>query len=688
MRLSVFASVVIVFLADPSSASAQASGAAQQQGSVQNRDGPIFHTEIVVTPERRPEVRSRIPAATAVLTSTEVERRPAETLPEVLELLPGVHVLFDQAVGAMPMVSSRGFFGAGEADYVQLLINGVPAADVESGVADWASMQAAEIERIEALRGPGSSLYGDTAMGGVVQIFTRQPLGRGRASVAAGSSETLLASAGHHASIRNVGLGLSGSGLRTSGFRANSAARQGSLHASVGWPASDSRWGVEVYALSRQRREPGPLTVAELDVDRFASHSMFRFDREDTDKARAAITYRRTAGSSQYQLRVHAQNRETERVRTLLLAAGVGDRSLRGISTLATTFSGEAGTTVELIGETELQINSGLEISQERLDTNYQPVSNSGVIDQRTALLEARRQRAGGFGSLGWAVSNRVRISSGLRWDYITDRVRDADQGLSHVAWSPRMGVNVLAGPIDGRPLSVFVQTARAFKAPTVDQLFDPHPFPDFRGGTFQISSDTLEPQRAWNIEAGISQSLARLRWDIVAYRMTVRNEIDFDPLTFRYGNIGRSRHSGVEVGSRFGDAGPISAGFLYTWTRVTPLGGPAQGLQLKNVPAHLARSEVTVTLPHTSSIHVRHTVTAGRHLDDEHEFPLRNSSIVDLRIETRVARSRFTFDALNVTNARLEELGFALPSPLGRHVAYYYPGVGFAARAGFAIEF
>jgi outer membrane cobalamin receptor len=688
MRQLVFPIVVIAFLAEPLSASPQETAAGQAQGVVQSRDVPVFRTEIVVTPERHPVVRSRIPAATAVLTRTDMEQRPAETLPELLELIPGVHVLFDQGLGGTPMVSSRGFFGGGEADYVQLLINGVPAVDIESGVADWGSVQAAEIERIEVLRGPGSSLYGDTALGGVIQIFTRQPHGRGRVSVAGGSSGTLLASGSHHRSIGPVALGLIGSGSRTSGFRDNSAARQGSLHASAGWPASDSRWAVEAYALSRRRHEPGPLTATELAANRFASNPMFRFDREDTDKGRAAITYRRATASSQYQLRVHASSRQTDLLRTLLIAAEIEDRSMRGISTLAATGSGEVGTTVGLIGATELQINSGVEISQERLDTEYQAVSSSGDIGQRIASLDAHRRRAGAFGSMGWAISPRVRISSGLRWDRITDRVRSADDGPSHVAWSPRVGLNVLAGPIDARPLSMFVQSAHAFKAATVDQLFDPHPFPDFRGGTFQISSDKLKPQRAWNVEAGISQSLATIRWEIVAYRMTVRNEIDFDPATFRYGNIGRSGHSGLELECRLVDAGPVSAGFSYTWTRVTPLNAAAQRQQLKNIPVHLARSDVTVTLPQLLRIHVRYRLTAGRHLDDEHQFPLRDASVIDVRIEKKVARSRLTLDGLNVTNTRVEELGFALSGPSGTRVAYYYPGVGFAARAGFAIEF
>ena len=99
-------------------------------------------------------------------------------------------------------------------------------------------------------------------------------------------------------------------------------------------------------------------------------------------------------------------------------------------------------------------------------------------------------------------------------------------------------------------------------------------------------------------------------------------------------------------------------------------------------------RSELTIAPRRAPGIHVRHTLTAGRHLDDEHRFPLRDASTVDVRVEQKLGRSRLTLDALNVTDTRVEELGFALPGPSGTPVPYYYAGIGITVRAGFAIDF
>jgi outer membrane cobalamin receptor len=125
---------------------------------------PHVRVEIVVTPERSESDRTKVPAATDVLEYGEIHTLPALSASELVAELPSFSVLFPVASGLLPIVSSRGFFGGGEADYVQLRVDGVPIADVETGLTDWPAFSTSDIARIETLRGPGSSLYGDTAL--------------------------------------------------------------------------------------------------------------------------------------------------------------------------------------------------------------------------------------------------------------------------------------------------------------------------------------------------------------------------------------------------------------------------------------------------------------------------------------------------------------------------------------------
>src|SRR5688572_8957302 len=132
----------------------------------------VIKTEIVVTAARDEQPRDQASAAVTVLDREDLEHLPASSLAELLAFVPGVTMLFDSGASGLPMVTSRGFFGGGEVEYVKLLVDGVPVGDAESGNVDWQRFRAADIDRIEVLHGPGSALYGDTALGGVIQVFT------------------------------------------------------------------------------------------------------------------------------------------------------------------------------------------------------------------------------------------------------------------------------------------------------------------------------------------------------------------------------------------------------------------------------------------------------------------------------------------------------------------------------------
>ena len=151
------------------------------------QEPPRIEETIVVTAERLEQRLEESTAAVTVLRAEELQRLPAATLGDVLQLVPGLQLLAVNP-GAPPMIASRGFFGAGEVEYLQLRIDGVVVGDAESGLADWRSVPIASIDRIEILRGAGSSLFGDTALGGVVQVFRRDT---SHASLSIGSFGTV-----------------------------------------------------------------------------------------------------------------------------------------------------------------------------------------------------------------------------------------------------------------------------------------------------------------------------------------------------------------------------------------------------------------------------------------------------------------------------------------------------------------
>jgi outer membrane cobalamin receptor len=628
---------------------------------------------IVVIAAREEQPRDQAAAAVTVLERKDIEQLPATSLSEVLGFVPGVTMMFDSGASGIPMITSRGFFGGGEVEYVKVLVDGVPAGDVESGNVDWQRFRAAGIERIEMLHGPGSALYGDAALGGVIQIVTRDETA---AEVDAGAGSfggrDLRASGGYelaHGMHLSVDAGL----WQTAGYRAHANTNDRLLDLSLHRLGDASRWRIGARGDHEERHQPGALTEAEIAADRQQSNALFRFDRETTTRRRIDATYD-SYGAVPLRAAIYATSRDDQNLRTLLLAPGFGSSAFRSLATHAT------GGTAEASHEwTSVTVRGGSDVERATLDGAYDAVTATGDVGTRTGEEHGGRTRAAAFVTGGWAASERLRFSAGVRRDEVRDDV--AANRRTSTAWSPRAGVNVhlTAGP---SPLSFFAQLSRAFKAPTLDQRFDPRAYPDGRGGTFTISNADLLPQRAHNAEAGLSRASSWSEWSVVAYRLNVTDEIDFDPQTFTYRNIGSSLHRGAEASVTLAKSSRVSAQLGYAWTHVADATAPSQ--QLKNIPEHAAQLllHARITAATTAGAIVRWRGALA--LDDGGIFATPAVTRVDFRIAHDFGALRLNGDLLNAGNARYNELGYVLRDFRGRAVPFQYPAPGRSIRFGF----
>jgi len=311
----------------------------------------------------------------------------------------------------------------------------------------------------------------------------------------------------------------------------------------------------------------------------------------------------------------------------------------------------------------------------------------AGIAGAQNSQASGVRFRAGVFVSASFEPVSRVRLTGAVRWDDVDDtRFVTSAITLPHkTAWSPRVGVVIQLR--DTGKVVLFTQVSRAFKAPTLDQLFDPRPYPDFRGGTFMISSRTLTPQVGTNVEAGIS-GRGPVRWSALVYGMHVNNEIDFDLRTFSYANIGQSRHVGAEFEAEGLWWTRIRPSVSYALARVTDRSGPQPEAQLKNIPRHLVSIGTSVELPWSTSLFTRYRHTAGSFVDDANRLPIVGPSMLDLRVRRSAGRHTLFLDVLNATDMLYEEYGYTLTDSGGRLVPYVYAGAARAVRAGVALTF
>ena len=125
--------------------------------------------QVVVTAARIPESRSSTTESMAVFTSKDIQALGSTSLVDVLRMVPGLNVESTGREGALASLFARG----GESDYNLVLIDGV-RVNPSGGQFDFSRVSAAEIDRLEVVRGGQSSLYGSDAIGSVVQVITRR----------------------------------------------------------------------------------------------------------------------------------------------------------------------------------------------------------------------------------------------------------------------------------------------------------------------------------------------------------------------------------------------------------------------------------------------------------------------------------------------------------------------------------
>jgi iron complex outermembrane recepter protein len=269
--------------------------AAQQSGEQTPPDEPPpavtpLTESVLVTATRGAAGRETSPASASVVTRGELERRAVTAVDQALVTVEGVSSyrvrgLADNEAG----IGMRGFSGRGSGQSrVLVLLDGQPINNGYTGAVNWTALAVGDVDRVEVVRGPYSSLYGGNAMGGVVNVLTR-PIDRRSAELFTqyGSNQTVTASA--RASIRlwsRLGLGVSYEDQRTDGYQNQEALRTAVDSTPTG--------GIPVTGITRYLTRTGTVNYA---VGLRGDNSVER----DGVRARAEYTFgARSFGSFQY----------------------------------------------------------------------------------------------------------------------------------------------------------------------------------------------------------------------------------------------------------------------------------------------------------------------------------------------------------------------------------------------------
>jgi vitamin B12 transporter len=221
-----------------------------QEASPTPSPGETEAEAVIVSATRFDIPRNQSPASVSVITSEDIEEKQIERVSDALREVPGLSVIQTGAAGQLTSVFTRGL----RSEHTQVLLDGIPINQGLQGAFNFADLTTDDIDRIEVVRGPQSTLYGPRALAGVIQIFTKQGAGRPHVMVAAegGSYDTFREWLQSDGKIDNFDYSIAASRLDTDNARPNNQYRNSAAIANLGWSPNEQLCisGLFTYSLS------------------------------------------------------------------------------------------------------------------------------------------------------------------------------------------------------------------------------------------------------------------------------------------------------------------------------------------------------------------------------------------------------------------------------------------------------
>ena len=508
------------------------------------------------------------------------EDKPMVNLSESLNRVPGIVVQNRQNYAQDLQISSRGFgarstFGVRG---VRLIADGIPAT-MPDGQGQVATFNLSSAERIEVLRGPFASLYGN-ASGGVVQIFTAD----GPATPTLNSAFFLGAFG-----TQRVGLKFGGqentlnyvvdvSRVETDGFRAHSAARRDQLHAKFKLPVGSGTLTLIASSLNQpETQDPMGLTRTQAEANpRAVDDAALIFNtRKSIRQNQLGVVYGIGDAANftgAWQAKIYGGGRTVNQYlgqsgNTPLGAGGVVDlaRSYGGVGLMWSRRVLLGLNT--LPGTRSLTFSTGFDF--DRLDERRRGfINNAGVqgalkrdeddrVRNSDFYAQAEWHLAENWIGSGGARTSRVKFDSRDR--YIVGINPDDSGAVSYARTTPVLGLLFKAAP----RWNVYVNTGKGFETPTFAEL------------AYKLDGSTglnlaLQPATSQHAEIGVKGAIdSRTKFNAALFRVTTRNEIVTNSSSggrsdFR--NASRTQRDGVEASLESILPGGFEFYSAYTW--------------------------------------------------------------------------------------------------------------------------
>jgi iron complex outermembrane recepter protein len=640
--------------------------------------------------------------SSTVITAEDIAHSPAQTVQEIIAQVPGVQLqsLFGGVNGAKTSVDLRGF-GAFATNNTLFLLNGRRLNDVDKAGFDLSTIPLYSIERIEIIRGnSGAVLYGDNAVGGVINIVTKNGVGGPpvamRAEAGVGSFNQRMANVSAALNSGPWSTSFYGNGIKSDGYRVNNALDQRNGVGNINYTTPDLTAFLTVTGSDQKLGLPGgrlvdpSIGLNELVTNRRGTSTPFDYANQQTASVTTGFTKTLMNGVD---LIVDGgyRKRDTQSgffgpVPTISFASTYNDAALQ---TWSITPRLSVKNTIFGLPSTIL---TGVDYYDSTF--NQQRGAFKGVPPIHT--YDITQQTLGGYWMHTIGLLPTTDFSYGARLQNTRVSARDRYDPTAPFAFDAQ------ATPLDSsetnsalhvgfdhrftNTFSVFGRAAQAFRTPDVDERVASGPaFDAFFNPLAQ--NFRLKTQTSHDIEGGFRVKTNLFQVQTSVYAMDLENEIHFNPVLFYNVNLDPTRRYGSETSAalRVSDTVTLRGGLAYT--RAVFREGAFAGNDVPLVSRYTGNAGVTWNIWQNYLVFdATLRAWSERIMDNDQANTQRRipaDATVDLKLSGAYDRFFWSVGVNNLFNALYYDYAIASTFTPGRFSAYPLPGRTYMVKAG-----
>ncbi len=645
--------------------------------------------EVVVTATRDKQETRKAPANVTVITAEEISKTGATNIPELLEFVEGAQIRSYSGNPAQALIDLRGFGGDNPFGKTLILLDGRRLNRPDMSPASLMQIPINNIEQIEIIRGASSVLYGDAAIGGVINIITKRGKGAPQANVAltGGSYSFHDEQVGVSGSVDKLSYTVNGENQFNWGYRDRSKFSFSGAGFNLGYDASSYLALALDGSLSKTGFEmPGGLTKVQM----------------ETNPRQIQIGHENDDATENYQ-NLHGQ------VNTVLGDFGrldtdfyYGNKAIQ--SNFASYFPPDQynsydirtfGITPKYILEKSIvghanKLIAGVDYYHETLNldkyADKERTTKLGIIDfEKNTLGFYIRDEfnilpflilAGGYRTESAQFKGKSTTLSPFSVDFDAEKKHNAE------AWEGSLIY------LFGKMSKAYVKYASVYRYPFIDEQAS-----FYSTGPFNTFNMNIEKEKGKSYEMGTTfYPVDNIKLTMAVYRIYMEDEISADPVTWVLTNLDKTQHTGAEFSIQYVQKGWFTFSGNVTYQKAIFVEGVNQDKEIPLVPNLLANASLEINLPYNISLNPRLHYAGKSFLANDYgnnAEQLNEYYRVDFYVYWRPQvqnRKIVVFAGVeNLTNANYAPYGIDM-APWSPNL--YYPADGLIIKSGVSVTF